>query len=600
MSIWAFTDDDYSALEAERLDKLRPAKERQQEQEFLQEVGGRTDTEEELLLEQLDEQRSEEERQQEREHLEALYNNIEDQDELDRRFQESLSQEPIVQFQRMEAEMGQSLPEQLDIQPQQLRNRMETRPAISLESSFIPHSKQEQAPLAEAQQQTPTHTQAPILPQHPQKQPSSKKPSAYDVAQVLISSEKFIVIKNAIYWYNRMIYQFLAREDALRLIVDRCRLAIKDVGSANFVKQVLEFLQDEPSICNNNLQPSPDKLVFLDGILDLKTGAFFAHTPEVFATSYLNVRYKIGIRSSCPRFDQFVSSIAGGDTVLSQRIWEAIGYLLTQDQRGKGFILLQGPSDTGKSVLGNFIRKCLNNEAVASLALHDFGKNFALASLLGKNLCVDDDLQEGIINSKAVSNLKKMTGGDLLYADIKYMPGVSFVNTAKLLFATNHAIITESNDDAFRRRIVVIPFSNVIPRTEQDGDYVEYLLPEMDAVVAKALTYYGKPRENRYVFAGEYGLNMTIEGIKLLPDRIAEFFHKHCLEEPGVWTPTEEFYTKFISEHGNICAKNSFSETFSLIVKGAFASVEKVRGRVEGKGNPIWGFSGLALRNRST
>ena len=55
----------------------------------------------------------------------------------------------------------------------------------------------------------------------------------------------------------------------------------------------------------------------------------------------------------------------------------------------------------------NFIRACINPKGSTSLDLHSFGKNFALADVVGKQLCIDLDLPGGIINERAASFLKK-------------------------------------------------------------------------------------------------------------------------------------------------------------------------------------------------
>lgn len=362
------------------------------------------------------------------------------------------------------------------------------------------------------------------------------------------------------------------------------------------MEQVFKFLQLEPSICDDDLVPSPDVLVFLDGVLNLKTGTFSLHTPDIFSTGYLNASYKSGKRKSCPCFDQFVADIADNDPLLVQRIWVAVGYTLTQDYRAKVFILFQGVPDSGKSVLGNFIRGCINPEGSTSLDLHSFGKNFALADIVGKRLCIDLDLPGGIINERAASFLKKMTGGDLLSTDVKYMPRVSFVNTAKLLFGTNHAIFTPIDDSAFSRRIVVIPFTKSIPQSEQDLNLLASLEAERDAVVVKALSAYYKLRDNQYIFSGDFKVNDTIADGEKLCDEILQFFNQDCEEQVDTWTPTDVFYEKFIEKYGEICAKNIFSETFWTVVKAVLPSVEKRRGRVNGKGNPVYGYLGIRLR----
>lgn len=593
MALWPMTDDDYEAMEAERLWQQRSEEDRQFEREFLE--------------------------QQDRE------NAIEDQDILDRRWRESIDQDPDAQlawekFVENDAQEAEAAAAEQAFWDKLARETMEKPIAPQFSCPMLPTNSTLEAPQAplmqprrlipnekfqktESQQQTADpqqETEEKISPQ-PRKSHSDAddKLTSYDVAQKLIAHEHFLVIKNAIYWFNKRIYELLSKENALRLIVDRCRLEVKRVGSGNFVEQVFKCLQQEPSIVRDDLLPSPDEVAFLDGVLNLKTGDFLPHSPKFFVTSYLNANYHNGQVTPCPCFDRFISTIANGDFLLERRIWEMLGYVFVQDQRGKVFFVLQGPSGSGKSVLGNFIRTCFNKEAVSSLELHSFGKNFSKSDLIGRRICLDLDLPDETIDAKAISSLKKLTGSDPVTTDVKYMPLISFMNTAKFLFATNHALYYEHSDDAFKRRIVVIPFTQVIPQPEQNFDLLKDLEQERDAVIVKALSAYCELRERHYIFSGDYTLNATISGGVDLPDLVAQFFNENCMEA-NIWTPTSEFYEKFCRQFGAVCAKNTFSEMFHLIIKGACPSVEKKRDRIKGQRNPVWGYQGLALKTEDS
>lgn len=574
MSLWSLTDDDFEAIEAERLDQQRPEEERQLERE---------------LLEQRD-----------------MDGEIEDQDILARLHQESLEADPAYllylkdrqeAYDRFEAEQeaaervfGDGLSLNTDFPyPMTPTNSMLRTPQDS------PMQPQRLIPNGKPQEPTPQALKKPETSAQKSPKEKPKKLTPRDVANVFCTAEDIVITGNAMYWFDEIIYRLMAKEDMRRLIVEKCRSAVEQIGTSGFVEDVFRCVFDEPRICQRDIQPSPDELVFLDGVLNLKTGSFTKHSPKIFATSYLTVNYRNGLTTSCPRFDNFVATISNGNPVLERRIWEMLGYIFTQDQRGKVFFVLQGPSDSGKSILGNFVRKCFNKEAVSSLELHSLGKDFSKSDLIGRRLCLDLDLPAGPINVNAVNNLKKLTGSDPVTTNVKYMPYVSFLNTAKFLYATNHALYYEYTDGAFERRIVVIPFTKVIPQSEQNFDLLSQLEQEKDAVAVKALSFYYELRERHYIFSGDFTINATVSGGVNLPDLVAQFFNESCMEA-DVWTSTSEFYEEFCRQHGMMCAMNTFSEVLYLIAKGAYPSVEKKRGRINGQGNPVGGYLGLALR----
>lgn len=576
------------------------------------------DDQEAIEAEQLYQERTEEERHEELRILEQMdVEDTEDQDELDRHWHEAVAGDPYALLAQAEFETTTLEELRKETEEHRIWDKLERQMKVSQLTTQLPDELPSTAPETSFPQITPTPIQRFIpkgdtpqiasqveqlptksIPIQRQPQPAKRqKLKPREVANIFCTTENLVISGNAIYMFKGRNFEFMSKESMRREIVRRCRTAVEEVGTSGFVEDVFRCIFDEPNICHHDIQPSPDELVFLDGVLNLKTGRFGAHSPEIFATSYLEANYCNGLATACPKFDHFVATIANGGTLLERRIWEMLGYILSQDQRGKVFFVLQGPSGTGKSVLGNFIRGCFNKEAVSALALHAFGENFLLSDLIGKRLCADLDLSGETINSKAASYLKKMTGGDLLTTNVKYMPPVSFMNTAKLLFSTNHALFTEVFDDAFQGRIIVVPFSVIIPQSEWDTDLVEHLSEERDAVVVKALSAYCALRDHNYIFSGEFVINATVDGGSNLADKVTQFVFENCVEAADVWTPTSTFYEQFIKEFGRVCNDIAFSKLFFQIISGAVPSAKRFRKRVNRSGNPISGFVGLILRD---
>lgn len=121
----------------------------------------------------------------------------------------------------------------------------------------------------------------------------SPRINPYAVVQDLIRDGRIIVSNNAVYYFNGLVYTLLGKEDIKRLIVDRCRAAVEMDGSAALIiESIYKILLSEPRICRNDLTPSQDEVVFLDGVLNLRTNEFADISPRFFATSYLNVFYR--------------------------------------------------------------------------------------------------------------------------------------------------------------------------------------------------------------------------------------------------------------------------------------------------------------------
>ena len=219
--------------------------------------------------------------------------------------------------------------------------------------------------------------------------------------------------------YQQGYYALKSSENVKRIIMEVCRPAVEQCGSANFVDQIFKILKTEPKLF---IQPDFNRncVAFDDCVLDLDRWERIMPTPAILATTHLRASFSRGERTDCPEFKRFLADVTLGNPVLQERIWQAVGYLLVPDQHGKAIILLQGRKHSGKSVLSNVVKNCFDDELVAALSVNEFDRRFATSSLYGKKLCVDADLSDERLDRTAVSVLKKLTGADSISGDVKF------------------------------------------------------------------------------------------------------------------------------------------------------------------------------------
>ena len=421
--------------------------------------------------------------------------------------------------------------------------------------------------------------------------------NAYEAAQWVINNEHVISSGGTLYFYTDKCYQAVTRDEAKRLILDACRADVKTSGSDSFVKRVYSLLVLEPRIVRDSKLLQRNIIAFDDIVLDLDTWQMYDHTPDIFVTTRLKASYQEGCQAQCPVFERFLESATKGDTVLQQRIWEAMGYLLAPDQKGKVFILLQGVSHSGKSVLGEFVRDSFVGDVVSPLEINDLSGNFVLSDLVGKKLCLDLDLPADPFSKRAVSKLKKLTGGDFVSSDVKFADRVRFACTAKFLFASNHAVLLPNKDDAFNNRLVVIPFGVSVPKEKQDFFLREKLAQERSAIVVRALWAYKGLGENSYRFAGYYPPNAALDDDSATPlDSVVSFVQQECMVSEGEWTATADLHAAFTATYGIDIDVKTFSKLFMRVCTMFNFSVTKARSRLDPGMNPVYGFLGIELK----
>ncbi len=318
-----------------------------------------------------------------------------------------------------------------------------------------------------------------------------------------------LLVKNGtIYRFDGRCYTALSEAEVKQLIATVCGDELNEYGRFEIVTGTLNFILSEPCIQVKSEVENHRIVTFLNGNLDTETGNFEGFKPELFTTHALQCGYIPTLQKThCPIFDKFIWDITGGDRGISARIWEMLGYCLVPDIGAKKGFVLQGRKHSGKSLLCNFLESFFPLSAVSALDAHDFAKHFSLSELEGKALCVSSDMPDEPLSDRVVSNIKKLSGNDLISASKKYENNRQFRFGGKLILVSNHQILTKSNDDAFWDRFVAIPFPNTIPREQQDPNLITQLLPEKDSIATRAIAAYHELRNRRYMFSGDYLLN---------------------------------------------------------------------------------------------
>ncbi|MEB3362169.1 MAG: DUF5906 domain-containing protein, partial [Synechococcaceae cyanobacterium] len=175
---------------------------------------------------------------------------------------------------------------------------------------------------------------------------------------------------------------------------------------------------------------------FLNGCLRLSDGALVAHAPEHGHTWSLPYDYNPGAR--CPRIEAFIDDRLGdADSVA---LFRGFGRSLLTGAWVKSFLEITGPGHTGKSVLANLLVALVGAENHAAMKLHrleDASQRFETIKLRDKRLAVFSECQD---YSGQLQNLKSITGGDSIAAEIKGGRHVDFAFNGGVVLVGNGPI----------------------------------------------------------------------------------------------------------------------------------------------------------------
>lgn len=424
-----------------------------------------------------------------------------------------------------------------------------------------------------------------------------QKTSPGMLAHQLMNVIPFKTVGNIVFYFNGRYYQRASELEVRRLIRQVLR-AETEAATPNLTKQIYEFLLIEPTIVVPEDAISRNEVSFLNGVLDIKSGEFRPHSPASFITYGVNCNY--GAQNlSCLNFCTFLEQVTGGDKGIQYRIWEMLGYVLTPDTGAKKFFLLQGCSDSGKSVLSTLIRSFFNVEAVSSQSVHALSGRFNLSELAGKAICVSPDLPSDPLDSKSVSVLKQLTGDDLVSGEVKNKESRQFLGRVKFILATNHPLLIRAQDDAFVKRVMAIPFCYAVPESQKDTGLLLKLQAERDAIVTYAMAAYFQLRNRNYQFSGEYELNsasvlhQSSDALNL--DSCIRAFAENNFEatdEGGIYT--SEIHAEFCKQYGFVPVI-FFSQLFNKHATKLYHS-RKSRKKVTPGTNALAYFSGIKFK----
>jgi putative DNA primase/helicase len=310
----------------------------------------------------------------------------------------------------------------------------------------------------------------------------------------------------------------------------KAKLAVKD--------DRLSFVANPPPVincANGELWIGPD------GSLDLR-----AHRPESHLRHCLDVVYDPD--AACPKYDKALLEIfANADNPKAMvRHWnELVGYIIQPKRNIPVIAIMSGAGDNGKTVLIRTVMRLLGTDLVHAQRVDDLDKNrFAIGSLFGKYLFVDDDvragarLPDGML--KTISEAKEVTG------ELKYRPSFNFVvRTVPVLLCNNIPSLADLSHGMVRR-LMVVPFDRTFTEHEKDPDLFERIwAEELPGVLNRALAGYRRLLERGTKFKRPRAIRGATTRLLQQANPLPAFIEARCLKKADGRCLLQDFYAAY-------------------------------------------------------
>ncbi|MEQ1885188.1 MAG: phage/plasmid primase, P4 family [Bryobacteraceae bacterium] len=328
------------------------------------------------------------------------------------------------------------------------------------------------------------------------------------------------------------------------------------------------------SISAQAFDVAPHLLNCLNGVVDLRTGALLPHQREDLLTKQCPVEFDPHATSQ--EWEHFLKTCTRGDAELQAFLQRAVGYTLYGDPSEQVILMVHGPGGTGKSTFISAVMAVLGDYSMTS----DFstflkkdrvssGPSDDIAALAGARLVASVEVDNGKQLAQAL--VKQLTGGDVIRARNLYQSSFEFRPQFCLWLVCNHTPIVAHDDDAMWRRILRLPFDNIIPPHERDPNLKAVLTnPAGAARAVLAWAVQGCVEWYRNGLQVPGAVTQATQSYKANSNPLGDFVNEECVLDSTAHTKVSDLrraYDRWCVETGekSVLNRNDFSKAIQDI-----------------------------------
>lgn len=210
-----------------------------------------------------------------------------------------------------------------------------------------------------------------------------------------------------------------------------------------------------------------------NGLVDVRTlltgdacdtpPSIIPHTPAFFTT--VKIPYEFDYSAACPIWSKFMATNFQGDQERMEILQEWFGYNLVHDLTQQKFLMLEGESNNGKSVICAALTAMLGQDNVSSVPLENFEKDFHLTQTLGKLANIVSEAGE--IEKVGEGYLKSFTSGDRMSFNRKNRDLIDTTPTARFTLSTNNRPRFSDKSGGIWRRMILMPLTHEVAKEDR-------------------------------------------------------------------------------------------------------------------------------------
>nr|WP_295680313.1 phage/plasmid primase, P4 family [uncultured Lachnoclostridium sp.]DAE03934.1 MAG TPA: dsDNA helicase [Myoviridae sp. ct2cn10] len=227
-----------------------------------------------------------------------------------------------------------------------------------------------------------------------------------------------------------------------------------------------------------------------NGLYNLKTRSLEPHTPKLYSTLQLNCEYHPEDNNR-PVFERYMNDLCsdGDENVDEEKkaiIQEYMGLILSNVNVYRikmALVLWSILGNSGKTQILNLVGKIIGEDRIANIPIQHMNESskFALGSIMGKRIISIGDQTGSEIKDSSV--FKQVTGGDPVKVEPKNKQPYYYIFPGGIVVACNNLPTFQDDKGGHMfERLCIVPCINTIPQERRDGELLDKMLLERNAV----------------------------------------------------------------------------------------------------------------------
>ena len=316
---------------------------------------------------------------------------------------------------------------------------------------------------------------------------------------------------------------------------------------------------DPLSIKGDELDQNTNLIVFINGVVDIRTGELRPGRPSDMLRTNSPTQW-LGLDTPCPLFDKAVLDILGGDESLVRYVQRSLGAAMGGNNAEQKFHIWHGEDGrNGKGIIKNMVMKAMGRGYTgpiksSMLTLQRFknpdAPSASIMYLRGKRWVFASELSKG--ETYDTSQVKLITGKDPLNGrspNDKFE--TDFDPTHTVFLQTNNNAHADADDRAMYARVLVVKFEQVFcAHPEADNEHP--IDPMLDIKLMAELPGIAAWLMRGYFDYLQQGLNPPPKVIawtdeyRQNEDCLGSFIEAECELGPGLSVSSSNFAERYV------------------------------------------------------